>query len=121
MHYQVMVTLATLSFFFHRPTILATLEFFDAINISEENDNADEIIQKTPLDRSSQSVLPNEANTTNFEESKVKGLLGSGKTRIIFHLTLNMAMAQIFLMNEDGTSFATLSQNNLLTDIKVRF
>nr|XP_009413254.1 PREDICTED: uncharacterized protein LOC103994598 isoform X1 [Musa acuminata subsp. malaccensis] len=116
---KVMVTLATLSFFFHRPTILATLEFFNAINISEENDNADEIIQKTPLDRSSQSVLPNEANTTIFEESKAKGLLGSGKTRIIFHLTLNMAMAQIFLMNEDGTSFATLSQNNLLTDIKV--
>ncbi|URE38072.1 vacuolar protein [Musa troglodytarum] len=116
---KVMVTLATLSFFFHRPTILATLEFFNAINISEENDNADEIIQKTPLDRSSQSVLANEANTTIFEESKVKGLLGSGKTRIIFHLTLDMAMAQIFLMNEDGTSFATLSQNNLLTDIEV--
>ncbi|WOL09557.1 hypothetical protein Cni_G18310 [Canna indica] len=118
---RVMVTLATLSFFFHRPTILATLEFFNAINISEENGNADEYIQKKPnsLVSSPESASFHDPNATDFEEPKVKGLLGSGKTRIIFHLTLNMTMAQIFLMNEDGTSLSTLLQNDFLTDIKV--
>lgn len=54
-----------------------------------------------------------------IQEPVAKGFLGKGKTRIIFYLSLNMATAQIFLMNEDGVSLATLSQSNLLADIKV--
>lgn len=119
-----MVTLATLSFFFHRPTILATLEFFNAINISDKNADAEyESIpgQSESLVSTSENTSFHGSNATIYEDSKFKGLLGSGKSRIIFHLTLNMAMAQIFLMSEDGTSLATLLQNNLLTDIKVCF
>ncbi|XP_042394059.1 uncharacterized protein LOC121984930 isoform X2 [Zingiber officinale] len=119
---RLMVTLATLSFFFHRPTILATLEFFNAINISDKNADAEyESIseQSESLASTSENTSFHGSNATIYEDSKLKGLLGSGKSRIIFHLTLNMSMAQIFLMSEDGTSLATLLQNNLLTDIKV--
>lgn len=55
-----------------------------------------------------------------INEPSVKGLLGKGKTRVVFNITLNMARAQILLMNEDETKLAVLSQDNLLTDIKVR-
>lgn len=119
---RVMITLATLSFFCHRPTILAILEFVNDINITEVKSGSDRY-----MDEPSTSVI--DASTGNLDsqpdfsaqEPVVKGLLSRGRTRVIFHLTLNMARAQIFLMDENGSSLATLSQNNLLTDIKVCF
>ncbi|KAG0474782.1 hypothetical protein HPP92_014468 [Vanilla planifolia] len=117
---RVVITLATLSFYCYRPTILAILEFVDAINVMEN----------APTENDSKSPMPN-VSTANFnsvedgptsyiiDEPVAKGFLSNGKTRIIFFLSLNMATAQIFLMNEDETSLATLSQNNLVADIKV--
>lgn len=57
--------------------------------------------------------------STTIQEVVVKGLLGKGKSRVVFNVTLNMARAQILLMNDDETKLASLSQDNLLTDIKV--
>ncbi|ONK73416.1 uncharacterized protein A4U43_C04F31270 [Asparagus officinalis] len=117
---RVVITLATLSFFCHRPTILAILEFINDINVTEEKWNSD-----TSIDKPSAAVIEASISGSACEpdssapEPVVEGLLGKGKTRVIFHLTLNMARAQIFLMDEEGISLATLSQNNLLTDIKV--
>ncbi|CAN8324888.1 unnamed protein product [Cochlearia groenlandica] len=112
---QVTVSLATLLFFCRRPTILAILEFVNAINVEDPSCETFEDSSPVAGEHSSQ-------RRDGFEDSKdaaVKGLLGKGKSRIIFNLALNMARAQIFLMNENGTKFATLSQDNLLTDIKV--
>lgn len=120
--YQVIVTLATLTFFCHRPTILAIIEFSNAINFVDEKD-ADKSM-KEPSDSGTsdgQVEEPDSAVTQNpaIKGPAIKGLLGKGKSRVIFHLTLNMAKAQILLMIENGESLATLSQNNLQTDIKV--
>ncbi|CAH8391411.1 unnamed protein product [Eruca vesicaria subsp. sativa] len=112
---QVTVSLATLSFYCRRPTILAILEFVNAINV--EDPSCESFEDSSPVAGEQSSPKRN-----GFEDSRdaaVKGLLGKGKSRIIFNLALNMARAQIFLMNENGTKFATLSQDNLLTDIKV--
>lgn len=114
---QVIVTLATLSFFCRRPTVLAIMEFVDAINAKDEacesfSDNSP-IVQRGVLEEEMDD------NQLMVEEPVVKGLLGKGKSRIIFYLTLNMARAQILLMNENETKLASLSQDNLLTDIKV--
>ncbi|KAF9624988.1 hypothetical protein IFM89_016808 [Coptis chinensis] len=117
---QVTVTLATLSFFCHRPTIIAILEFVNAINIEDESCS-------TSTDNSSTSMVqldeksgsPDEECSSTIQEPIVKGLLGKGKSRVVFYLRLNMARAQVILMNENGTQLATLSQDNLLTDIKV--
>ena len=38
---------------------------------------------------------------------------------VVFNITVNMARARILLMNEDETKLASLSQCNLLMDIKV--
>ncbi|XP_057487524.1 uncharacterized protein LOC130773593 isoform X2 [Actinidia eriantha] len=118
---QVTVTLATLSFFCRRPTILAIMEFVNAINLDDEScesfsDNSSLAIVQHDLSRD--EVVDNRPSTA-VEEPTVKGLLGTGKSRIIFYLKLNMARAQIFLMNDNGSKLATLLQDNLLTDIKV--
>ncbi|XP_047340944.1 uncharacterized protein LOC124944671 [Impatiens glandulifera] len=119
---QVSVTLATLTFFCRRPTILAILKFVDAINIQDESDesftkNSSAVI--TQNDTSIEDVLHTQQAPVAFDEPVVKGLLGKGKSRIMFYLMLNMTRAQILLMNENDTKLATLSQDNLLTDIKV--
>lgn len=115
------VTLATLSFFCRRPTILAIMEFVNAINTQEDclesfNDSPLNIIEQN--DVSKKTEVDNQAADV-VEEPVEKSLLGKGKSRVIFYLMLNMARAQIFLMKENGSQLATLSQDNFLTDIKV--
>lgn len=117
------VSLATLSFYCRRPTILAILEFVNAINV--EDPSCESFEDSSPVAGEQSSPRRNgfedskDAAVKDSKDAAVKGLLGKGKSRIIFNLALNMARAQIFLMNENGTKFATLSQDNLLTDIKV--
>ncbi|GAV77402.1 PH domain-containing protein/DUF946 domain-containing protein/DUF1162 domain-containing protein/Chorein_N domain-containing protein, partial [Cephalotus follicularis] len=118
---QVTVTLATLSFFCRRPTILAIMEFVTAINIDNEspesfNDNSSAALVK--YEKYGEDVVDDQ-HSMNIEEPVVKGFIGKGKSRIIFNLTLNMVRTQILLMNENETKLATLSQDNLLMDIKV--
>lgn len=118
MSFQVVVTLATLTFFCRRPTILAIMEFVNSINIEDEN--------LATSGESSSAIIENDVsrdldglNATTAEEHAVKGLLGKGKSRVMFNLTLKMAQAQILLMKENETKLACLSQESLLTDIKV--
>ncbi|KAL4281357.1 hypothetical protein GQ457_03G021640 [Hibiscus cannabinus] len=118
---KVTVTLATLSFFCRRPTILAVMDFANAVTITDENcesfsDSSSAVGVKHDI--SSDDSADNQ-QATNFDEPVVKCLLGKGKSRIVFNLTLIMAHAQILLMNENETKLATLSQKNLLADIKV--
>ncbi|KAK9094958.1 hypothetical protein Scep_026427 [Stephania cephalantha] len=118
---QVMVTLATLSFYCYRPTILAIMEFVNAINVDDQSRNSVSNKSTAPVDlndRNGEDSVDDQFSSP-MPEPVIKSLLGKGKSRTIFYLTLSMARAQIFLKNENGTSFATLSQNNLLTDIKV--
>lgn len=115
------MTLATLSFFCRRSTILAILEFASSITIEEEScESFSDSSSAVGVTRDISSEDPTDnLQSTSIEEPVVKGLLGKGKSRIIFNLTLNMAHAQILLMNENETKFASLSQENLRTDIKV--
>ncbi|KAL0326633.1 UNVERIFIED_CONTAM: hypothetical protein Sangu_1741300, partial [Sesamum angustifolium] len=117
---QVTVTLSTLSFYC-RPTILAIMEFVNAINTLEDNSG-------TLTDTSSPAVASNDVSkeivndglaSARMEEPVVKSILGKGKSRVIFYLLLNMARAEIFLMKENDSKLATLTQDNFLTDIKV--
>ncbi|KAJ0048722.1 hypothetical protein Pint_15724 [Pistacia integerrima] len=116
---RVTVSLATLSFFCRRPTILAIMEFVNAINIKDDSCESFSDNSLTAVDNSSKEDVVVDQQLMAIEEPVVKSLLGRGKSRVIFNLTLNMARAQIVLMNENETKLATLSQDNLLTDIKV--
>ncbi|XP_068635813.1 uncharacterized protein [Aristolochia californica] len=118
---EVIVTLATLSFFCYRPTILAIMNFVNAINAEEYSYDIPR--EKSVVPHSEQQqAMTNSGDDPNFasiQEPVVRGLLGKGKSRVIFSLALNMSRAQILLMNENGSQLATLSQTNLLADIKV--
>lgn len=131
---RVIVTLATLSFFSRRPTVLAIIEFVNAISAEDEscescsedssasdmeNDGSKEDVDNHNSTHGESKEDVDNHNSTDIEEPVVKGLLGKGKSRIIFCLTLNMARAQILLMKEDEAKLAILSMDNLLTDIKV--
>jgi vacuolar protein sorting-associated protein 13A/C len=121
MDFQVRVTLATLSFFCRRTTVVAIMEFVNAINIEDEScesfsDSSSAAIMKQDVVR--EDVVDDKYSAT-VEEPVIKGLLGKGKSRIMFNLTLHMTRAQILLMNEDETKLSSLSQDNLLMDIKV--
>lgn len=113
------MTLATLSFFCRRPTILAIMEFVDAINSEDETCESFSDNSSIAIKHDTSRNVAEDQLSVSIEESVVKGLLGKGKSRTMFNLTLNMASAQILLMNENEAKLATLSQDNLLTDIKV--
>lgn len=97
------------------------MEFVDAINIEEERCESfsDNSVATSERHDSVKEDLVDDHHVVTIEDPVIKGLLGKGKSRVIFNLTLNMARAQIVLMNENETKLATLSQDNLLTDIKV--
>lgn len=120
MNFQVTVTLATLSFFCRRPTVVAIMEFSNAINIKDESCESfsDSSSAATGKQEVSKDVIDDKYSTT-VGDPVIKGLLGKGKSRIMFNLKLHMAHAQIVLMNEDETKLSCLLQDNLLTDIKV--
>ncbi|PNT67930.1 hypothetical protein BRADI_3g33740v3 [Brachypodium distachyon] len=110
---RVVVSVATLTFFCHRPTVLAIMEFMNAINLAnvpDENRNTD--------DTKSDNMVEDPKSDVE-SEPVIKRLLSKGKNRVVFHLTSSMAEAQVLLMKENGDLLATLSQNNLSTDIKV--
>ncbi|KAM6557396.1 hypothetical protein CsatB_004415 [Cannabis sativa] len=118
---QVIITLATLSFFCRRPTILAIMEFVNAINVKDEScesfsENSPGTVAKHDIPKND---MIDEQLSTTTQDAVVKGLLGKGKSRVVFNITLNMKRAQILLLNEDETKLSSLSQDNLLTDIKV--
>lgn len=115
------VTLATLSFFCRRPTIVAILEFVDSINVEDDSCESFSDSSSTANVRHEVSMENNvhDQQLATVEEPIVKGLLGKGKSRIVFSLVLNMARAQIFLMKEDEAKLAILSQDHFCTDIKV--
>ncbi|KAI3710546.1 hypothetical protein L2E82_40329 [Cichorium intybus] len=116
---RVMVTLATLSFYCRRPILVAIMEFVSAITV--EDDNLESFSDHSSTDDANDSSKEVEVinQSPAVDESKVTGLLGKGRSRVVFFLTLNMARAQILLMKEDGTKLATMSQDNFLTEIKV--
>lgn len=95
---QVIVTLATLSFFCRRPTILAIMEFVDAINTEDEKcESLSESSSVAIIKHDTHGEdVGNDQHSEAVEGSVVRGLLGKGKSRIIFSLTLKMSRAQIF-------------------------
>lgn len=118
---QVVVTIATLSFYCRRPTIVAIMEFSNAINAKDDSfeslsEASSYSIAKPDISMGDDSDF---RATDIVDEPVANGILGRAKTRVIFYLIMNMARAQILLMKEDGTRLATLSQENFLTDLKV--
>jgi vacuolar protein sorting-associated protein 13A/C len=137
---EVRIGLATLSFYCNRPTLIALMDLGTAITADVE--------EQPPLEESTQQAsgptstagggystdLVSTIDTSVIEDvdedgipkvpyerkdSVVKGLLGQGKDRVMFLLVVNMDLAQIVLNSDDGSQLATLSQENLHTEVKL--
>ncbi|XP_008465914.2 uncharacterized protein LOC103503494 isoform X1 [Cucumis melo] len=116
---QVSVTLATLSFFCRRPTVLALIEFANAINLEEESCESFSDHSSSGIIKHDIQMEDDEQFSKNTEDGIVKGLLGKGRSRVVFSLELKMSRAQIFLVKENESNLASLFQDNLLANIKV--
>ncbi|KAF3782527.1 Vacuolar sorting-associated protein 13C [Nymphaea thermarum] len=118
---EVIISLATLSFFCYRPTILAIFDFVNSINWDDGAHGSGNKIHGSSSTSDSANIIDDHTENLNskFQDTVARGLLGKGKYRVMFSLSLNMANAWILLMKEDGTPLATLSQNNLHTHIRV--
>ncbi len=138
---QVRVGLSTLSFYCNRPTLIALMDLGTAITADvEEQSPPEESTQPaagptstagggystdlvSTIDTSVIEDVDEDGNPKvpyERKDSVVKGLLGQGKDRVMFLLVVNMDLAQIVLNSDDGSQLATLSQENLHTEVKVR-
>ncbi|XP_024542530.1 uncharacterized protein LOC9648284 isoform X1 [Selaginella moellendorffii] len=101
---QMIMKMATLDFFCNRPTIVALIEF--GMQLSEIME-----AEESP----SQAALSLEVE----QRQLVKGLLGRGKSRVVFGLKMDMESTRIFLNLEDGSQLAMLAQEKFQMDLKV--
>lgn len=110
-HLQMCVRMSKLEFFCNRPTIVALISF--GLDISAGNEvTSDTDSLKTSPER------PLVKERTD-EKGRVRGLLGFGKERVVFHLNMNVDSVTIFLNKEDGSQLAKLVQESFLMDLKV--
>ncbi|CAM6084054.1 unnamed protein product [Calypogeia fissa] len=126
---QVTATLSTLSFFCNRRTLLALLDLVTAITAEVAPQDPDPPLSSTESDAIVTSINPkaiddrgqgDESNADfHRNDSVVKGLLGKGKSRIVFLVAMNMDRVQVVLNLEDGNQLSILSLADLHTDIKV--
>lgn len=111
--------MATLDFFCNRPTVVAIIDFGSELSEVMDMDSA------APKNRdglppvSTGEVLAVETVETS-ERHIVKGLLGRGKSRVVFRLSMDMESARIYLNKEDGSQLAVLAQEKFVMHLNVR-
>lgn len=108
---QMCVRMTKLEFFCNRPTIVALIDF--GLDISS---GYKVINDADSLGTSPERPLVKERTD---EKGRVRGLLGFGKERVVFHLNMNVDSVTIFLNKEDGSQLAMLVQESFLMDLKV--
>lgn len=101
-----------LEFFCNRPTLVALIGF--GLDISSINDLVSNTEKTKPPDE--KSLINKE---TNDENARVKGLLGYGKDRVVFYLSMNVDSVKMFLNKEDGSRLAMFVQESFLFNLKV--
>lgn len=107
------IRMSALEFFCNRPTLVALIEFgFDLsmVNYRESSENCTDV------------ATPNTKCTEKKEENcrtLVKGLLGHGKSRVVFNLIMDVDSFCVFLNKEDGSQLAMFIQESFLLDLKV--
>ncbi|KAI4370200.1 hypothetical protein MLD38_018571 [Melastoma candidum] len=106
---QMAVSMSKLEFFCNRPTLVALITF--GLDLSSINAA---MSAKGPM-----KSVDDEDKEKVDDTSRVKGLLGFGKGRVVFNLRMIVDSVSLFLNKEDGSQLAVLVQENFLLDIKV--
>ncbi|KAH6816807.1 calcium-dependent lipid-binding family protein [Perilla frutescens var. frutescens] len=111
---QMSVQMAKLEFYCNRPTLVALISFgvdMSAVISGESGTNIE-----NPTDGPSGDKDKGEEHG---HAASIKGLLGYGKGRVVFHLNMNVDSVTMFLNKEDGSQLAMFVQENFLLDFKV--
>lgn len=106
--------MAKLEFYCNRPTLVALISF--GVDVSSINSGASGMDIKNSADGSSGD---NDKGEEHGHAPSIKGLLGYGKGRVVFHLNMNVDSVTMFLNKEDGSQLAMFVQENFLLDFKV--
>lgn len=112
------IRMATLDFFCNRPTVVAIIDFGSELSEVMDMDSAASKSSGGLPSVSSGEALSIETLETS-ERHIVKGLLGRGKSRVVFRLRMDMESARIYLNKEDGSQLAMLAQEKFMMDLRV--
>lgn len=106
--------MATLDFFCNRPTVVALIEFGSQISDCPGNTppSPAKVVEESDTKGSTEAVVPRDV---------VKGLLGRGKSRVVFRLKLDMESARISFNKEDESQLGMLVQDEFRFELKVSF
>lgn len=104
--------MSKMEFYCNRPTLVALIGF--GFDISSSN----YVEVSTDLPSSSEDKLVMDKEKVE-EKGRVKGVLGYGKSRVVFYLNMNVDSVSIYLNMEDGSQLAMLVQESFLLDLKV--
>lgn len=111
---QMSIRMSRLEFFCNRPTLVALIDF--GLELSSWSSAVSNLQIAEDLD--GEALLSREKAEGN-ENAFVKGLLGHGKGRAVFHLNLNVDSVSVFLNKEDDSQFAMFVQESFQLDLKV--
>lgn len=103
--------MSKMEFYCNRPTLVALIGF--GLDISSSN----YVEVSTDLPSNSEDKPVDKEKVE--EKGRIKGLLGYGKSRVVFYLNMNVDSVSIFLNMEDGSQLAMLVQESFLLDLKV--
>lgn len=106
--------MAKLEFYCNRPTLVSLMDF--GVDMSSVNSGASSADSENPSDGPSGEKDKGEEHE---HAPSIKGLLGYGKGRVVFHLNMNVDTVTMFLNKEDGSQLAMFVQENFLLDFKV--
>lgn len=110
--FQMSIRMSKMEFYCNRPTLVALIGF--GLDISSSN--YVEVSTDLPSSSEDKPVMDREKVE---EKGRVKGLLGYGKSRVVFYLNMNVDSVSIYLNMEDGSQLAMLVQESFLLDLKV--
>lgn len=114
--FQMSIRMSRMEFYCNRPTLVALIGFGLDISYS----NYVEVSSDLPDSSEDKPVMVKEKVEEKVEEKgRVKGLLGYGKSRVVFYLNMNVDSVSIYLNMEDGSQLAMLVQESFLLDLKV--
>ncbi|KAF6156507.1 hypothetical protein GIB67_011308 [Kingdonia uniflora] len=104
--------MSKLEFFCNRPTLVALIAF--GLDLSSTNSGSSNEDNVNAIENSQEKEKPEEN-----ARALIKGLLGYGKGRVVFHLSMDVDSVSVFLNKEDGSRLAMLVQESFLLDLKV--
>ncbi|XP_057544625.1 uncharacterized protein LOC130823840 isoform X3 [Amaranthus tricolor] len=111
---QMDICMSKLEFFCNRPTIVSLIQF--GLDMSSVNLKGSSVVATM-----SSEDLQTKRRPKNHDDGDVfvKGLLGYGKGRVVFKLSMNVDSVTVFLNQEDGTQFAMFIQESFVLDLRV--